>query len=276
MPTLAAVDLGAQSGRVAVGQLRRRATRRHRGAPVRQRPVRTGERAPVGRACASTATCSTGSARPPREAGQVDSVAVDSWGVDFGLIDRNGRLLANPVHYRDARRAHAPWTTCSSGCPPRELYERTGIQLMPINTVFELARDGRRGRRRRSTAADDAAAHPRPPPLLALRRAHHRVHERDDDASASTRGRGSLGDRPARAARRSPTAAARGRRARHQARAARAGRRGETGLGAAGRRGRDARHRLGGRGGPVPASRRRSFISAGTWSLVGLEVDASP
>ena len=58
-------------------------------------------------------------------------------GVDFGLIDRSGRLLANPVHYRDGRRARA-MDAVLERVPPRELYERTGIQLMPINTVFEL------------------------------------------------------------------------------------------------------------------------------------------
>src|SRR5207253_835408 len=72
-----------------------------------------------------------------REAGELDSVAVDSWGVDFALLDRKGRLLANPVHYRDARRARA-MEALLERVPPRELYERTGIQLMPINTVFEL------------------------------------------------------------------------------------------------------------------------------------------
>ena len=68
----------------------------------------------------------------------VESVAVDSWGVDFGLIDRAGRLLHNPVHYRDGRRA-AAYDAALERVPPRELYERTAIQLMPINTVFELA-----------------------------------------------------------------------------------------------------------------------------------------
>jgi rhamnulokinase len=70
--------------------------------------------------------------------GDVASVAVDSWGVDFGLIDRAGRLLQNPVHYRDARRA-AAFQGVLERVPPRELYLRTGIQLLPINTLFELA-----------------------------------------------------------------------------------------------------------------------------------------
>src|SRR6478609_9726970 len=65
-------------------------------------------------------------------------VADATWGVDFGLVDDEGRLLADPVHYRDARRAAAVEPVYER-VPPRELYERTGIQLLPINTVFELA-----------------------------------------------------------------------------------------------------------------------------------------
>jgi rhamnulokinase len=72
-----------------------------------------------------------------REAGRVDSVAVDSWGVDFGLIDPKGRLVQNPVHYRDLRRARG-MDGVLARVPARELYDRTAIQLMPINTVFEL------------------------------------------------------------------------------------------------------------------------------------------
>src|SRR5262249_17795833 len=73
-----------------------------------------------------------------REAGSVDSVAVDSWAVDFGLIDARGRLLRNPTHYRDTRRAAAMEAVLAE-VPARELYERTGIRLLPINTIFELA-----------------------------------------------------------------------------------------------------------------------------------------
>src|SRR5439155_1020920 len=69
--------------------------------------------------------------------GRVDSVAADSWAVDFGLLDQNGRLLQNPVHYRDDRRARAVEGVLAE-VPARDLYERTGIQLIPINTVFEL------------------------------------------------------------------------------------------------------------------------------------------
>src|SRR6266446_423315 len=74
-----------------------------------------------------------------REAGgAIDSVAVDTWGIDFALLDRAGRLIGNPVHYRDERTQGAMEKVFAL-IPKQELYERTGNQLMPINTVFQLA-----------------------------------------------------------------------------------------------------------------------------------------
>src|SRR5579862_8678359 len=130
---MAAVDLGAQSGRVAVGcfdgnELQLSEVHRFPNAPVR-----AGERLEwdferlYGEALAGL-----------RAAGEVDSVGVDSWAVDFGLVDASGRLLANPVAYRDERRA-AAFDEVLSRVPARELYGRTGIQIIPINTIFELA-----------------------------------------------------------------------------------------------------------------------------------------
>ena len=133
MRTFAAVDLGAQSGRVAVGRFDGEALAVEEVHRFPNEPVRVGatlhwdvlrlyHEALVGL----------------RRAGAVDSVAVDSWAVDFGLVDRGGRLLGNPVHYRDGRRA-AAMDAALERVPRRELYERTGIQLLAINTVFELA-----------------------------------------------------------------------------------------------------------------------------------------
>ena len=136
MATLAAVDLGAQSGRVAVGRFdgeRLGVTEVHRfpNVPVRVRDTLHWDILRVYRDVLD------GLRAAAREAGRVDSVAVDSWGVDFGLIDTQGRLVQNPVHYRDGRRARAMDGVLAQ-IPARELYDRTGIQLMPINTVFEL------------------------------------------------------------------------------------------------------------------------------------------
>jgi rhamnulokinase len=136
MATFAAVDLGAQSGRVAVGRFdgeRLGVTEVHRftNVPVRTRDTLNWDILRVYRDVLD------GLRAAAREAGHVDSVAVDSWGVDFALIDSRGRLVQNPVHYRDARRARAMDGVLTQ-IPARELYDRTGIQLMPINTVFEL------------------------------------------------------------------------------------------------------------------------------------------
>jgi rhamnulokinase len=136
MATMAAVDLGAQSGRVALGRFdgeRLTVAEVHRFA---NEPVRAGGLLhwDLLRLYRDALDGLRAAAREAR----VDSLAVDSWAVDFGLLDRSGRLVRNPVHYRDARRVAAVDGVYAQ-VPPRELYERTGIQLIPINTVFELA-----------------------------------------------------------------------------------------------------------------------------------------
>lgn len=67
----------------------------------------------------------------------LDSIGVDTWGVDFGLLDADDRLLENPVHYRDARTAGI-FDRAFSYMSKDELYRITGNQLMEINTVFQL------------------------------------------------------------------------------------------------------------------------------------------
>ncbi|MDR0361312.1 MAG: rhamnulokinase [Planctomycetota bacterium] len=64
-------------------------------------------------------------------------IACDSWGVDFGLLDKTGHLLANPVHYRDARTNGIP-EKLHAVIPARTLYQRTGIQIMSFNTIYQL------------------------------------------------------------------------------------------------------------------------------------------
>ena len=71
------------------------------------------------------------------EAGGFDSVGIDTWGVDFGLLDKSGRLLENPVHYRDARTA-GMLEEAFRRINREDFYRVTGIQFMEINTAFQL------------------------------------------------------------------------------------------------------------------------------------------
>ena len=66
-----------------------------------------------------------------------DSIGIDTWGVDFGLIDKNGDLLANPVHYRD-KRNDGMIKYSEKFMQNAEMYDITGIQFMDFNTVFQL------------------------------------------------------------------------------------------------------------------------------------------
>lgn len=67
----------------------------------------------------------------------VESVAIDTWGVDFGLIDKDGRLIDNPVHYRDAR-TNGMLDEAFKLIPKEDFYKATGNQFMEINTSFQL------------------------------------------------------------------------------------------------------------------------------------------
>jgi rhamnulokinase len=77
-----------------------------------------------------------------RRAGRVDrelqSIGIDSWGVDYGLLDDGGRLLGNPHHYRDSRTDAGVETVHALVAPP-DLYVRNGLQYLPFNTVYQLA-----------------------------------------------------------------------------------------------------------------------------------------
>ncbi len=72
-----------------------------------------------------------------RLAGGFDAIGIDTWGVDFGLLDKDGRLLENPVHYRDLRTDGMIQKTFET-VPADELYKETGLQFMSYNTLFQL------------------------------------------------------------------------------------------------------------------------------------------
>ena len=64
-------------------------------------------------------------------------IGVDAWGVDYGLLDRDGRLVGNPYHYRDARTDGMPPLVFDRVCEP-DIFAETGVQTMQINTLFQL------------------------------------------------------------------------------------------------------------------------------------------
>lgn len=68
---------------------------------------------------------------------KVDSLAFDTWGVDYGLIDKNNELIGYPINYRDTRTNGMPEKIFEK-ISPYDLYKVTGNQIMPINTLFQL------------------------------------------------------------------------------------------------------------------------------------------
>jgi rhamnulokinase len=64
-------------------------------------------------------------------------VGLDTWGVDSGLLDRNGGLIANPFHYRDSR-TEGMYAHAFERVPRAEIFERTGIQFMEFNSLYQL------------------------------------------------------------------------------------------------------------------------------------------
>lgn len=67
----------------------------------------------------------------------IASIGIDTWGVDFGLIDKAGKLMANPVHYRDTRTVGII-EYADKFVPREELYNTTGLQFQNFNTVYQI------------------------------------------------------------------------------------------------------------------------------------------
>lgn len=73
---------------------------------------------------------------------EAESVAIDTWGVDYGLLDADGRLLGEPISHRDERIAKVI-DDVHAVLPSERLYEITGIQFLPFNTIYQLAAEQR-------------------------------------------------------------------------------------------------------------------------------------
>jgi rhamnulokinase len=131
-----AIDLGAESGRAVLGRFngeRIILEEAHRFANV---PVRL----PDGLhwdVLRIVKEAKDGIAKAVRNGGQIESLGVDAWGVDFALLDRDGCLIANPYHYRDLR-TEGMEEKAFDRMPKDEIYGTTGIQFMPINTLYQL------------------------------------------------------------------------------------------------------------------------------------------
>jgi rhamnulokinase len=132
MKRFAAVDLGASSGRVMVGRTDGSTvelTEAHRFA---NEPVRAG-----GTLHWDILGLYRGVLAGLAEAGPVDGIGIDSWAVDYGLLDATGALLGNPVHYRDGRTDGVP-ERVAEVLGDERLYEITGLQKLPFNTAYQL------------------------------------------------------------------------------------------------------------------------------------------
>lgn len=142
-----AIDLGAGSGRAIVGVLdgdRLDLTEQYR---FEQRPVEraTGLHWDFPRLRAEVMEGTRRAARWCREQRlSLRSLGVDSWGVDYGLLDAEGHLLEDPHAYRDPRN-EAAFDATLQQISRDELYAATGIQFMPLNTLFQLVAEQRSG-----------------------------------------------------------------------------------------------------------------------------------
>jgi rhamnulokinase len=143
----AAADLGASSGRVILGRLEDGRFELTETTRFENGPVETAdgihtdarglfEHVRVGVQAAIDAS-----------GGALESVGVDTWGVDYGRLDASGELLESPFHYRDERTHGVPDLVFST-LSAEQLYGTAGLQVMPFNTIFQLVAgrvDGRWG-----------------------------------------------------------------------------------------------------------------------------------
>ncbi|MGW2700163.1 rhamnulokinase [Streptomyces sp. NPDC001340] len=137
MRSYAAVDLGASSGRVMVGRVGSDALELSEAHRFPNRPVRVPEGLRWDVLALYAGVLDGLRAAGAHCGGRLDSVGIDSWAVDHGLLDAEGALLGNPVHYRDARTEGVTEKVWAS-VPAAELYAATGLQYAPFNTLYQL------------------------------------------------------------------------------------------------------------------------------------------
>ena len=142
-----AIDLGAGSGRIFLAGLDADAMLLEEVRRFRYPPVEAAGhlRWDVTKIFAEIkAGLRTATARAGELDRTIESVGVDSWAVDYGLIDRNGELVEWPICYRDERTEGA-MDQVFARVSREEIFARTGIQFMPFNTLFQLFAHQREG-----------------------------------------------------------------------------------------------------------------------------------
>ncbi|MGO4789999.1 rhamnulokinase family protein [Paenibacillus sp. 2KB_20] len=135
--SILAFDLGASSGRAMLGQWNGRTidvTEIHR---FPNDPVRIGDRFQWD-ILRIYHEMKQGLLRLKGQHNLPSSIGIDTWAVDYGLLDRSGELLMNPYHYRDTR-TDGVMEQVFRDVPPAEIFDRTGIQFLSFNTIYQLA-----------------------------------------------------------------------------------------------------------------------------------------
>ncbi len=131
-----ALDLGAESGRAIIGaleggRLSLNEVHRFSNGPVR---LPDGTHWDVLRLWGEI---KTGITSAVKNGTKLEGIGLDTWGVDFALLDKNGALLSNPFHYRD-ERTDGMLEEAFKRVPRAEIFASTGIQFMQINTLYQL------------------------------------------------------------------------------------------------------------------------------------------
>ncbi|WP_434753012.1 rhamnulokinase [Paenibacillus amylolyticus] len=132
-----AYDLGAGSGRAILGQLNDRGIETREIHRFKNEPVKAGERMHWDILRLHHEVLQ-GLTLVKQQAEVPESLGIDSWGVDFGLLGSNGELLGNPYHYRDTQFNGLMDMVCQE-LTAKQVFERTGIQFLPFNTLYQLA-----------------------------------------------------------------------------------------------------------------------------------------
>lgn len=136
MNTYLAIDFGGGSGRVMAASIHQGVLKLEEVYRFPNRQVRMGNHI-YWDFPALFEEMKSGIRQAVRQGCAVKSIGIDTWGVDFGLIDRDGNLLGNPVCYRDSRTDGLPEELFDEKALPAH-YAEAGIQVMPINTLFQL------------------------------------------------------------------------------------------------------------------------------------------